>query len=393
MRIFVSSLFADFWVTLLAVPVINSQKIKKVLKIVILSLLYLGSFAFGFVGSYLFLRGSDIFIKTTSTDENVSIKDTELPQEAFTVLLLGYGGAGHDGGNLSDVIMVAHINTKEKEISFISIPRDLWVEIPVRSDKKEYYKVNAAYAIGSDDKGFPLKEPQYKGEGGAATLSKEVVSDVVGMPIDYFIAVDFEGFRKIVDILGGLEVNVPVTFDDYFYPVKGLENETCGILAEQISEFHANYSGFELEKQFISRYEHIHFDKGKNHIDGETALKYVRSRHSDQHGGDFARSQRQQALLIGLRDKFISLDALKNTDQLFNQISSMIRTDLDLATIKKLLELDGNIKDYKVSFIGLNDQNTLVASKSGDGQFILIPKEGQGEYVGIQKFIRIELAK
>src|SRR3989344_6956974 len=227
------------------------ERLRNVLKNFFLVLLYVGAFTVGILGSYLFLRTSDIFVKKSPTSEEVGLSDAVLPQEAFTVLLLGYGGAGHDGGNLSDVIMVAHINTKEKEISFISIPRDLWVEIPVRSDKKEYYKVNAAYAIGSDDKGFPLKEPQYKGEGGAAKLSKEVVSDVVGMPIDYFIAVDFEGFRKIVDILGGLEVNVPVTFDDYFYPVKGLENETCGILAEQISEFHANYSGFELEKQFI----------------------------------------------------------------------------------------------------------------------------------------------
>lgn len=393
MRFFVPSLFADFWVTLLAMPIVNSQEIKKVLKIVVLCLLYLGAFTFGFVGSYLFLRGSDIFVKTTSTNESVSIKDAELPQEAFTVLLLGYGGAGHDGGNLSDVIMVAHVNTKEKEISFISVPRDLWVEIPVRSDKKEYYKVNAAYAIGTDDRGYPLREPQYKGEGGAATMAKEVVADVVGMPINYFIAVDFEGFKKIVDILGGLEVNVPVTFDDYFYPVKGLENETCGYSSEQIAEFHQKYSGFELEKQFVCRYEQIHFDEGKNQMDGNEALKYVRSRHSDQHGGDFARSLRQQALLLGLRDKFISLDAVKNADKLFSEVSSMIRTDLDLSTIKKLLEINGKPEDYKVSFISLNDQNTLISTKSFDGQFILIPKEGQGVYTGIHSYIRSELNK
>jgi len=362
---------------------------------IFLALVYLTAFGVGFLGGYLALKTSNVARKTTQPVEKVVITDTQLPtpREAFTVLLLGYGGEGHDGGSLSDVIMVAHVNLKEKKVGFISIPRDLWVEIPIRSDVSEYFKINHAFAIGLDDKNYPLKEPKYKGEEGAAALVKEVVKEVIGIPIDYFIAVDFENFKNIIDTLGGVDVEVPVSFDDYFYPIKGLENETCGFSAEEIAEFHSKYSGFELEKQFFCRYEHIHFDKGKNHMDGAIALKYVRSRHSNEYGGDFARLKRQQSLLVALRDKLISLDAVKNIEKLFGQMRGLVKTDLDIKEIKGLIKGNEEIKDYKVSFISLTDENVLVSGRSTGGQFILIPKEGQGKYRKVQEYIKVELAK
>lgn len=309
------------------------------------------------------------------------------------ILLLGYGGAGHDGGGLSDSIMVVNLDKDGKKANLITIPRDAWVQVPIRSDIKEFHKINAAYAIGMDDTKYGLKEPQYRGEAGGGNMAKVVVGELTGMPIQYFIAVDFEGLKNIVDTLGGVEVNVPVSFNDYFYPVKGLENETCGFSAEKIAELHEKYSGFELEKQFECRYEHLQFSEGLTKMDGETALKFVRSRHSSEHGGDFARSQRQKALLIALKDKLLSLYSIKSVDEIVSQFGDMVRTDVDANVAGSLINLYGSPEDYELNFISLTDENVFNNSRSADGQFILVPKAGEGIYTEIHNFIKEEMNK
>lgn len=340
--------------------------------------------------SYIYLSLSKVFVGEGEPKGETTLEKNSTSHTA-NIVLLGYGGEGHGGGNLSDVIMVVNINSEKKRVTLISIPRDLWVEIPVRSDLKEKHKINSVFAIGLDDERYPLKEPRYKGEAGGGSMSKKVVGEITGIKIDYFIAVDFEGFKKIIDTLGGIEVDVPVPFDDYFYPVRGLENETCGKTPSEIAELHQKYSGFNLEKQFECRYEHIHFDKGKNQMDGETALKFVRSRHSSQHGGDFARSQRQQAVILGIKDKLLSLYALKRIGVIFDEFLDMVRTDLDFPTIQKLVEIFGRPEEYKISFVLLNEDNVLVSSKSPDGQFILIPKLGEDNWSGVQSLIFREI--
>ena len=336
---------------------------------------------------------------TPVSTENSETEVKSIPKENFNlektrnILLLGYGGAGHDGGNLSDVIMFLNLDSENKSVTFVTIPRDLWVEIPIRSDISENYKINAAYAIGGDDIKYGLKEPQYKGATGAGNMAKKVASDTLGLKVNNFISVDFESFKKIVDILGGLEVDAPVTFNDYFYPVKGLQNETCGYSAEKIAEFHQKYSGFELEKQFLCRYEHLKFEKGVQKMDGEMALKFVRSRHSSEHGGDFARSQRQKAVLFAMKDKLLSLYAVKHAKGLFEEFRDLISTDFDLATIEAISKLVVNPGEYNVKFVSLTEDNVLMATKSMNGQFILIPKEGENVWVNVQKFVYDEINK
>lgn len=360
---------------------------KRYLKYFGLGFIFTSSFLIGLAGGYFITGLSGIFTKQVAVTE-ISPEEIKLEiQNSYNILLLGYGGAGHDGGNLSDVVMVLNINPKEKRLVFVSIPRDLWVEIPVRSDIKEHYKINAAYAIGGDDVRYGLKEPQYRGETGGGTMAKKVVGEVIGVPIEYFLAVDFEGFKKIADALGGVDVDVPVTFDDYFYPVKGLENETCGKDATEIAQLHQKYSGFDLEKQFECRYEHIHYDRGVNHMDGVAVLKFVRSRHSSQHGGDFARSQRQQAVLLALKENLFSVSSVKNIDDIYYEFTKMLKTDISLDKAKDLSVIFGKPEEYEISFLSLSTDNVLVATKSLDGQFILIPKEGEDVWTGVQKFI------
>lgn len=310
----------------------------------------------------------------------------------YNVLILGYGGAGHDGGSLSDSIMVARIVPKQKKVVFIFIPRDTWVEIPIRSDKTEKFKINNAWAIGLSDTLYPLKEPIYKGERGAGNLAKRVVEQVIGMPIDYYVAIDFEGFKNAIDAIGGIEVESPTTWDDYFYPVKGKENETCGYSEAEIAAFHAKYSGFDLEKQFECRYEHIRFDGGLNKMDGETALKFVRSRHSETYGGDFARGEKQQAVLMAIIKRLISLDVVKKVEPFFDQFGKIVRTDASLQTVKDLLTIQASPSEFEIRTVTLSEENVLVASKSRDGQFILLPKAGDGNFEAIHEFIKEETA-
>lgn len=283
----------------------------------------------------------------------------------LNILLLGYGRAGHDGGGLTDSLTLVNIDPENKRVNLISIPRDLWVELPGMGDSK----INAAYSKGVD-------------------IVKNVVQTVTNKKINYYISVDFSKFVEIINLLGGIEVNVPQSFTDNFYPVKGLENETCGFTADQINEFKLKYSDFQLEKQFTCRYEKLQFNKGPTHMDGATALKYVRSRHSDTYGNDFSRSERQHAVLLALKDKIISLNVLSKTNPLFNKLAAAIKTDIGIGSIDSLIKPLGNITGYQVNHIYLTDQNVLKSSTSSAGAYILIPKEGQGVWTSVQNFLK-----
>jgi len=358
-------------------------------KIIILTASLSVIFTISTISSYIYFARASF---AEAEDEVINLEEapstlvTDSP-DTFNILLLGYGGAGHDGGGLTDSITLASLNTKDKEVVLVSIPRDLWIALPVDYDNKQNYKINAAYAIGGNDDRYPNKKPIYRGEKGGGELAKYAVSIVTGLEVNYFISVDFGGLVDAIDLLGGIEVDVTKPFDDYFYPVKGLENETCGFSGEEIAEFHELYSGFQLEKQFECRYEHLHFGNGLQNMDGETALKFVRSRHSDQYGGDFARSERQHEILAAIKNKLISLDAISQTSSLFNKLVESVTTDLDTEAIKEILAAVGNPLDYQIAHIYLTEDNVFYSSSSSGGQFILIPREGVNEWSEVHKYI------
>lgn len=340
------------------------------------------------------IASSTNVVQTKGEEESQIRTDTTQvkSKDLINVLLLGFGGPGHDGGNLSDSIILVSINTKTKGVALISIPRDLWIALPVDYDNERNYKINAAFAIGMDELEFPNKRPEFRGNNGGGALAKYAVSKVVGFPVDYYLAVNFKAFVEAIDLVGGIEVNVPQAFDDYFYPIKGKENDLCGKSPEEVVALHGKYSGFQLEKQFTCRYEHLRFEKGPQEMDGKTALKFVRSRHSETYGGDFARSERQHAVMIGFLNKLISLDAVKQSNPLFNKLTEMVKTDIDKDLIVRLLKLVGNPSDYKIKSIFLNEGNVLVSSVGPAGQFILIPREGINKWEAVRSYISKNLA-
>lgn len=357
------------------------------------------TFLFTLIVVYFYVNISKAIVRnsTKASDSNAqaNVEDIDLegfdPTLPFNVLLVGFGGWGHSGGMLSDTLVVAHIDPSKKKIFLISIPRDLWVQIPVRSDKKEWHKINTAYAIGSDENKYPSKEPQYIGFFGAGNMAKKVVGDTLGLPVEFYISVNFDGLVDLIDAMGGVEVDVPVAFDDYFYPVKGLERESCGKTQAEIAKMSRELSGFELEKQFECRYEHLHFEKGLQLMDGTTALKFVRSRHSSEHGGDFARSVRQMALLDAMKEKLISLGGISVATEILARFGTYIQTDIDEDEMLAIIAANPGIEKYSLERINLSEENVLVSSRSSDGQFILIPKQGLEEGKGIYDFIKSKL--
>lgn len=326
-------------------------------------------------------KGSQLLTKLSSYSQK------EPEKNSYNILLLGYGGAGHSGGGLSDALVLLNINTAKKIVSAIAIPRDIWIELPVRSDKKEFNKINAAFAIGNDDEGFALKEPIYKGDDGGGNMAKKAVEEITGITVDYYAAVDFDRFVRSIDALKGVVVNVPVSFTDEFYPIKGLENETCGFSPEEMIAHKVGRSGFELEKIYTCRYEKLEFIKGPTQMDGATALKFIRSRHSSENGGDFARGIRQQAVLVAIKDKLLTLGALENIDEFYAEFSKLIQTDIKEENILELLSKFGNPQDYTIENLNITTENYLENSVSSDGQYILIPKAGLKNWNEVHTFL------
>jgi LCP family protein required for cell wall assembly len=319
-------------------------------------------------------QNKSLLSQATPTQLTTPSPTPSKPKTTYTLLLIGYGGAGHEGGTLSDSLILIQSDIVTKKVHIISIPRDTWVQIP-EGNTINNKKINNAFSIGGGE------------------LAKQIVAQVTGILADNYVAIDFGGFSRAVDTLGGVDVKVPASFDDYFYPIKGLENETCGKSADDIAKVTATMSGYLLEQQFSCRYEHLHFEKGVVHMDGATALKFVRSRHAEINGGDFARSQRQQVILQAMKEKAFSLGALNQATSFFHQFIGMIQTDINEAIIDPTLSFLGDPKGYTVTALNLSTDNILMNTTSSDRQYILVPKDGSNTWDSVKGFLTQELQK
>lgn len=294
--------------------------------------------------SFLVVLGSWYFKNQTAKNlVNGVIKNPESSlanyQGRTNVLLLGMGGEGHEGGDLTDSILFVSLGITGGSATIISIPRDIWVP-------SMEAKINTAYHYGNEKK-----------VGGGLSLAKSAVSETLGIPVHYAVALDFQGFVKAIDALGGIDVTIGQTFDDYKYPIPGKET------AEPES----------------ARYEHIHFDAGLMHMDGTTALKFARSRHAlGDEGTDFARGQRQAKIISAFRDKALSTDTIFSSEilsKLKASVTSSIDSDINEVEqgglFKVLLSLGSkdNIKTISIADYLKNPKST----KPYAGQWVLVP--------------------
>lgn len=258
--------------------------------------------------------------------------------ERINILALGIGGAGHEGPQLADSLMLISIDPKQKQIALFSIPRDLVVSM------EEYgiRKINNANAFG---------EEQQVGWGGEFT--RRILEKTFDVPIQYYIRIDFAGFAKIIDAVGGVTVTVDHTFTDYRYPT--------------------------LNK----KYQTVSFQAGEQQMDGSTALMFARSRHSpmNNEGSDFARGKRQQKVLLALKNKITSREILLNPSKLSELLTlakDNIITNVASWEVARFLSL---MKDFDLSSIisvSFDDspQGLLASSISPEGAYILEPQDG-----------------
>lgn len=313
-------------------------------------------------------------------DQEINLDPNNVQEEdkkTLNVLLAGYGGAGHQGGYLSDIIQIAHFNFEKKQISFISIPRDLYL---TNKDQRGY-KANALMSTGMSGGGGGIEA--------GLELMRTSIGQIIGLPIKYAIGIDFVGFKRVIGYeLKSIEVNVNQTLEDAWYPIEGAQLDPCGYSAEEIANLTATYSGFELESKFACRYEHLLYKQGKVVMEGHDALAYVRSRHSSS---DYDRSRRQVEILTAIREKLFKLEALKQIPKFYEAFSKHVTTNLDLESAKYLAPLLAYANEFEVKTINLTPENVLQSSKSSAGAFIVIPKAGMNNWSEIQKFIREQI--
>ncbi len=269
------------------------------------------------------------------------------PQRGRTnIVVLGIGGENHAGQDLTDTMMFVSVDHQTGKIVTVSSPRDIWIA-ELRT------KLNSVY--------------HYEGQAGV----KSQVSKIVGQPVDYFVLLDFGALTRVVDALGGVAVNVERAFDDYQYPIVGKENDLC-----------------DGDRELKCRYQQVHFDAGWQMMDGDTALKYVRSRYAQgEEGTDFAREARQQRLIAAIKTKMFSpywLTHPQKAWEIFDIFKSNVQTDLPQNEYGEFFKVFWRAWRTKASVTNLplgEDylENPRTNLQKYDNQWVLIFKPGAEE--------------
>lgn len=274
------------------------------------------------------------------------VKKTPLRGEAsgrVNILLAGVD----DAAKLSDTLMIVSIDTKskDKKAAMISIPRDLYVKIPGYGSNK----INAAYSLGENkDNGE---------EGGGIALTKKTIESTFDITIHYYATLDFTGFQEAINDIGGVDVEVKTAIDDPFYPAPG-------------------YRG----------YEPFSIEAGPQHLDGETALAYARSRETTT---DFDRAARQQQIILAVKNKVLSTDVIldgNKTSKLRKVVDEHVHTDFSNREALKLADMWRNIPDASITRHVIDSSNFLVASQRYG--YALIPEAGANDFSEINEFIK-----
>jgi len=262
---------------------------------------------------------SPVSIYQLATDGEALIKNTD---GRVNILLLGVGGGTHDGPDLTDTIILVSFHMTKKNVTLISVPRDIW------SDTLKD-KVNTAYHYGEEKK-----------QNGGLTLSSTIIEDILGVPVHYAMVIDFSQFEALIDYIGGIDIHVPVSFVDGDYPIAGKETDTC--------------SGDPL---YRCRYQTITFEQGLQHMDGKKALMYVRSRHAEgEEGNDFSRGRRQQDVIIAVKSKIVSLEPWYHPDvsvHLFQSFDKATTTNMSFGQLLALGKLSIGIQSEAIKKISI----------------------------------------
>lgn len=317
----------------------------------ILTILVIGSVYFRFKSTVVIAHEGEAAqaLLAQSADQLAKSGLTRDGDARVNILVLGKGGGEHAGGNLTDTIQVISVDIFNHQASMMSIPRDLQVK-----SSSGNTKINAVYSQANGIK---------KDSGGS--VMKALVSDITDLTIHYFVVIDFDGFSQLIDTLGGVTVTVQNPIKDDQYPKEDGSNET----------------------------ELFTLAAGPQRLNGDTALKFVRSRHSvGAEGSDFARSARQQQVVAALKEKAMSAGVLANPVKLvriFETLGRHIKTDLTPTDLKLLATRMKDIdtaKDIRTAVLSNSDKGLLVESNTFSG-YSLVPRLGFSKYQAVQQLM------
>ncbi len=228
------------------------------------------------------------------------IPTSEFKTERTNILLMGIDRRpGQPFVSRTDSMMIVSIDPQNERISMLSLPRDLYVIIPGRGRDR----INTAFVYGSAG----------NNPANGAALAMSTVEYNLGVHIDHYVLVDFAAFINGINALGGIDIYVPVTINDTMFP-------------------DMNYG-----------YDPFYIEAGQRHMDGETALKYARTRYTDS---DFGRAGRQQQILLAARQKALSLgvgEMIRRAPTIYRQVEQGVRTDLSLQELISLAQIAAEV--------------------------------------------------
>jgi LCP family protein required for cell wall assembly len=255
--------------------------------------------------------------------------------EPVNIMLLGVDAqTADDQPPRSDTAIVVQVDPVDKSVSMMSIPRDLIVWIPGVGDDK----FNAAFPIGELNEGDDVEAGQIPG--GGPTLVAQTIGANFNIQIHYYVTIDFDGFERVVDTVGGVIVDVDNQLTDNQYPTRDL------------------------------RLTRVYFPSGLQKLDGKAALEYVRTRHADS---DFGRAERQQQVLLAIREQATALDLFTNAESLLREMEDMVRTDLNFNHMLALANLGRQVNEQDIARLNLWSEGLLsehLPEFEGDGYYL-----------------------
>jgi LCP family protein required for cell wall assembly len=261
------------------------------------------------------------------------------------ILVIGTGTDDHDGAHLTDTLIVTSLDQETERASMISIPRDMHIE----DDLLPTPRINEIFFYAKDHFGSEKEGLEYL---------IEKVEELSGLDIQYYVRIDFKAFEEIIDALGGIDINVPESIYDPFYPKEG-----------------------------TLYYETFQVPAGQQHMTGETALKYARSRKTTS---DFSRSARQQLIIYAIKEKALQTNFILNKDKITDLLSSIndnIQTNISIREMLTLGGLAENFSRDKINSIQIHDDPVQCGGflyapsiELYGGAFVLTPAGG-AEYI------------
>lgn len=270
---------------------------------------------------------------------------------------------GHQGGTLTDSIMILSVDTKNKTAFMLSIPRDLYVSVPGHG----HQKINTVYPVGERD---DFRQAGYA-DGGMGLLQKTIKQDL-GITTHYYALINYNALRDAVNAVGGVDIKIQ-------------SSDPRGL--------------YDPNKDWTTGGPLVRLSNGWHHLNGQQALNLSRARgdSSRSYGyanSDFTRTEHQRQLILALRSKTTSAGVLSNPiklSKLFDSIGNNVDTDMTLGNARRLYEITKELGGSNIQSVGLNDangENLLKNYRTSRGESALIPAAGLDDFSDVQRFIQ-----